>query len=283
MKYQCKDCGTIFDKKIDYCDCGNNTFEIIDEPPLKPLKQHKINLSKGEIISRIFFAFCLISSFIILFLVPVKKISPVEKTQPATPTATKEIPDIEKIWKETEKQPQPIYEETPEPVVIIQKIIRRIEEPQVVKSPPIKQQPVAKPVSKPVPQPVTQPKPKSQPVEQNKPVVSQPAESEKSKVIQTSQAVIRYKNALREMLLSKLAVTAINGEGTCIIKFRVDQNGKLTERGFVQYANNKSMNDAIYYMLMSVPKFQPPPVEYAGEIIQLKFYVNNGEYEISFI
>ena len=67
-----------------------------------------------------------------------------------------------------------------------------------------------------------------------------------------------------------------------MIKFRVNSDGKLVDRGFEQYANNKPMNDAIYYMLMSVPKVQPPPAEYGGEVIRLQFYINNGAYEISF-
>ena len=272
MRYKCKDCGAIFDRKIEYCDCGNNTFDIIDESPVKARTRQAVSLPQGEIVSRIFFALCVLLSFIILFL-PVKTVRNTSSETAVETKAPKEIPDIDKIWK----NPAPAaVEQEPAPVVIIQKIIKRTEVPQTIQPTPTKPKPVTPPA------PATKPKQQtvSHTTSQAQQVTQQP--STQNKPASNSQAVIRYKNALREMLLSKLAVATISGEGTCIIKFRVDENGKLIERGFVQYANNKQMNDAIYYMLMSVPKFQPPPSDYNGEVIRLQFYINNGEYEISF-
>ena len=34
--FKCKECGTEYETKPDYCDCGNNTFEeIISTPKVK--------------------------------------------------------------------------------------------------------------------------------------------------------------------------------------------------------------------------------------------------------
>ena len=30
--FKCKECGCEYDKKPDYCDCGNNTFDEISAP-----------------------------------------------------------------------------------------------------------------------------------------------------------------------------------------------------------------------------------------------------------
>ena len=36
-------------------------------------------------------------------------------------------------------------------------------------------------------------------------------------------------------------------------------------------------------MLMKLPVFNPPPQNYRGETVKMKFYINNGYYEISFL
>ncbi len=296
MKYRCKDCGAVYDKKIEYCECGNNTFDIWDTEVKKPALEQ----DRGLLLSWLFFAFCIILSLIILFVIPNGADSPAEKMPPVEKIVKQNnIPDIDDIWKDPvlpEPQPEPEETTTPEPVVIIQKIIKRIETPAV-------QQPqqIAKPVSKPVAQkPVVQ-KPAEQKVEQPKPVqkpqttqttqkpVQKPVVKEQSKpVVKTEQqpldsSVIKYRNILREVLLSKLNVGSVSGSGTCVIQFSVDSSGKLINRKFVRYANNKSMNDAIYYMMMSVPKFQPPPPAYKGETFKIQFTIDNGAYEISFL
>ena len=294
MKYRCKDCGAVYEEKIEYCECGNNTFDILEPAAQKPLKSPA---DKGLIISWAFFGLCLLLSLIILFVIP----NGGAKTPQAEPAAKTEIkkeniPDIDALWKDPvlpEPEPEPV-ETAPEPVVIIQKIIKRIETP--VQTPPAAkpaahktEQPVqqSKPVvqSTPVQKPVSQAvqKPAAQSVQ--KPVIKeQPVKKEQPKVSkQLDSSVIKYRNILREVLLSKLNVGSISGRGTCVIQFSVDNTGKLINRKFAEYANNKSMNDAIYYMMMSVPKFQPPPPAYKGETFKIKFTIDNGAYEISFL
>ena len=93
----------------------------------------------------------------------------------------------------------------------------------------------------------------------------------------------RYKNSLRYALLSKLDVVKITGEGDCAISFSFDANGKLLNRKFIYQSTNKSVNDQVYLMLMKLPVFNPPPKNYRGETVKMKFYINNGYYEISFL
>lgn len=96
-----------------------------------------------------------------------------------------------------------------------------------------------------------------------------------------SPTMLRYKNSLRSVLFSHLAVGSISGSGECSIQFAIDPNGKLINRKFSQESSNKALNDAVYYMLMSVPKFTPPPVEYDAQTIKMHFKIDNGNYEIS--
>ena len=93
--------------------------------------------------------------------------------------------------------------------------------------------------------------------------------------------MLRYKNLLRAALFSKFAVGSIQGSGECSIQFSVDKTGKLINRKFTKESSNKGLNDTVYYMMMSVPRFTPPPNEYNGEIIRMNFKINNGDYEIT--
>ena len=282
MKYRCKDCKAVYDDKPEYCDCGNNTFEeIIPASYVKSASYSKNFFDKNEIISWVIFSICLILALIILLLIPNGKPLP-KHIQHHEVETTKDIPDIEKIWKEGVK-PQPKTSAT-EPEIIIRKIIRRIEEPaaqektaqNAAPSHPTEQ------TSANLPKPAEKTQP-AQTQQDTRQEAIQKQETQETSANPNDPALIRYKNILREVLLSKLAVGSISGEGTCIIEFGIDSTGKLINRKFVQYADNKPMNDAVYYMMMSVPRFKAPPSSYNGEIIRLKFYINNGAYEISFV
>jgi hypothetical protein len=96
-----------------------------------------------------------------------------------------------------------------------------------------------------------------------------------------SAEMLRYKNNLRAALFSKFAVGSIQGSGECSISFSVDKTGKLTNRKFTKESSNKGLNDTVYYMMMSVPRFSAPPKEYSGETIRMNFKINNGDYEIT--
>lgn len=265
--YKCKECNTEYKVKPDYCDCGNDTFDYIEEKQPITLEQ------KAEIVSRIFFAICFIIAVSVWFIPMSKKVE--HQPKPAVKTNTA-IPDINKIWDDT-----PIYQP-------------KVEKP-VQKQEPIVLAPVQKKnLTKPNQPKITEPKTPApavpvvvqepvKVVELPKKIIEQPKKIEPSKPVYNpnSPAMIDYKTKLRATLFSKFAVGSIQGSGHCSISFSIDSTGKLTNRKFTKESENKSLNDTVYYMLMSVPKFSAPPAEYNGETIRMNFSINNGNYEIS--
>lgn len=272
--YRCKECNAEYKTKPDYCDCGNDTFDYIEE---KPAKQPITLEQKSEIVSRVFFALCLIIAICVWFI-PIKT-KPQHKPAPVVQTKTS-IPDINKIWNDT-----PIYQPKP---VITEPIILTPTEPVQKKNlvPPkvITPKQVTKPVEPVKPAPVVNINTKpAKPVVTPKPVVEPIVKLEPAKPVYNpnSPAMIDYKTKLRAKLFSKFAVGSIQGSGFCSISFSIDKSGKLINRKFTKESDNKSLNDAVYYMLMSVPTFSAPPAEYNGETIRMNFSINNGSYEIS--
>ena len=292
--FRCKECGCEFKIKPDYCDCGNNTFDEIPTAKISSMPDFR------QIISVMIFVLC-----IILAIIPwtikekTKSNKPAEKQEQP---AVKEIPDIDELWKSkpaknSEPKPQTKQAPTPAPVLTVTKT----PEPQA--TPP---KPTPKPSAKPVkktekPKPAQQPKKQTPPAQPkttsvNKPpkVVQKVAEQVANPKPKPKQSVskpkpvdmtplINYKNDLRIALLSKLNVPNIQGSGDCAVSFSIDSSGKLLNRAFVYKSSNKSVNDEVYYMLMRLPYFKKPPEIYKGETIKMKFYFNNGYYEISFI
>ncbi len=274
--FRCKECNTEYKIKPDYCDCGNDTFDFIEE---KQIKQPLTLEQKSEIVSRIFFAICLLIAIGVWFI-PMSK-----KTTSAKQTVTKpkihtSIPDINKIWNDT-----PIYQPKPqqtitEPIILTPTGNTPAQKKNIINTPVKDVKPKVQPKT-------TQklPAPKTETAKENVPVkvTETPKKVELPKPVYNpnSPAMIEYKTKLRATLFSKFAVGSIQGAGTCSISFSVDKNGKLINRKFTRQSDNKSLNDTVYYMLMSVPYFSTPPTEYNGEIIRMNFSVNNGDYEIS--
>ena len=189
---------------------------------------------------------------------------------------------------------------------------------QINKTTP-KNQPVINNQSKSTSKPVTQPKPvttQSKPsTSQSKPAATQPkpvtqnkktsnpnnlkpasaaqntsTQNVQNKAVENPKRVydpnnpemLKYKGSLRAALFAKLPVGSIQGSGSCSVQFSVDKSGKLINRTFTKQSENKSLNDAVYYMLMSVPHFASPPEGYNQEVIRMNITMNpDGSYEIS--
>ena len=52
--YRCRECHAEYKQKVEYCDCGNNTFDYIED--IKPVDEKKMHQpltieQKSEIIS----------------------------------------------------------------------------------------------------------------------------------------------------------------------------------------------------------------------------------------
>jgi hypothetical protein len=299
--YKCKECNAEYKIKPDYCDCGNDTFDYIEE--VVPTQHQTLTLEqKSEIISRVFFALCLLFAILVWFIPVAQKTQHQTKQKTNTVTTSTNIPDISKIWKDTPvktesvtqstQQVQPIQQEpiilTPTAPVQKKNLTSNVVKPQnttpvQTQKPKAVEKTVEKVTQKPVQKTVTTPT--STPVVVKEPVktVDTPKKVEPAKTVYNpnSTAMVEYKTKLRAKLFSKFAVGSIQGSGNCTISFAIDSNGKLINRKFVKESDNKSLNDAVYYMLMSVPNFSVPPAGYNGETIKMHFVINNGNYEIS--
>lgn len=323
--YICKECGTKYTKKVEYCDCGNNTFDYVEGkknvvPKQKSTKQPLTLEQKSEYLSRLFLIFCIILSAIV-WVIPVKVQQEVKKTAQITVEPVKNIPLIDKIWDDTPVYVEPqqedvVVNQTPivlnaipdyaKPIFKEQKansssninkqqkqvvqsnlsnkqVNQRIEQksqtPKKIETKQVQEQPktvqsktqsVSNINNLQTAKTIEQPKQQQVKVEQPKPAYNP-----------NSPNMLKYKGGLRAAMFSKFAVGSISGSGSCSVKFSVDPTGKLVNRGFVKQSDNKSLNDAVYYMMMSVPKYSPPPSEYHGETIQMNLKINNGDYEIS--
>lgn len=280
--FRCTDCNAEYKIKPDYCDCGNNMF---DEVPEQMPAHSYTAIPAGQIISIIIFVFCLILA-VIPWTIPAQKSKPVSSPAKLEKQEAN-IPDIDKIWNDKTAKALP-------PITAQQTAAESKKSPalRIVKS--TTQQPAKNNVtapkkqSKPEPQAKKQSsqKPKQQQtVNQNKKATATtlPASPKPQRPVMSKTEFENYKNGIRLALLSKLDLVKITGAGECAVKFSLAQNGKLINRGFLYQSNNKSLNDQIYYMLMRLPVYKTPPAGYSGEVIKLKFRIDNGAYEISFI
>ncbi len=283
--FKCRDCGCEYNIKPDYCDCGNDTFDEITPVETRP--------DIRQIFSVIIFVLCLI-----LAIIPwtIKDKTPKPAQTSKSEPIIKEIPPIEKIWDSTPteiKKPEPPKapeikepeqeclqiikpEEQPKKIQPAQKQeVKVSEKPKTVQQPkPTQKQEPPKQIKQPQPKPVQKPEIET---ESQRPQFTPPV----IKIDKTP--LINYKNELRIALLSKLNIPNIQGEGECAVSFSISQDGKLLNRSFIYKSSNKSVNDEVYLMLMRLPYFKQPPSLYKGETVKLKFYINNGTYEISFI
>lgn len=117
--YICRECKTEYKEKVDYCDCGNNTFDYVEDKMTIATTKTKSPMTleqKAELVSRIFFGICIILS-IIVWSIPIDK-NPPKRTTTPQPKQTQTdvyIPNINKIWDDT-----PIYQPKPQPTQQVQ-------------------------------------------------------------------------------------------------------------------------------------------------------------------
>lgn len=289
----CTECKAKYEQKPEYCDCGNNIFEeIVDikEEPVLPKefkKESAIQSDKSkpsfleqypeikrftnslDVLSTSIFVVCIILS--ILAWVFIGRENPnvsqhikiVGQTQQTIKKKQQQLPNVDSFWN----NPKPIVQKP-----VKAEKIENVQEENI-------QTPNPSEITKPMPQKVKMISPSSI---QNPTPKSNIVKPNKQKNSLNNAAMTQYKAALRQTLFSHLAVTSITGAGRCRVEFSVSPSGKLLNRKFAKLSDNKSLNDAVYNMLMSVPQYYPPPVGYNGEKIGLSFYFNNGYYEVSY-
>lgn len=296
--FRCTECSEEYKIEPDYCKCGNDEFEEITELQEKNISNGSKQISEkteSKIPLKLVFQISYIIFCIILAIIPwLFKTEKAAHTHEQTVSkTTQSIPDIENIW--TDKIETPTPQPKPESQIAknVENIINKVIEPksaqkdtsaktqpktqqnkQVKKTVQNKNQTAKPAAEKPkLPPSVLNPKPADTPKSQPKPKPPQ----------MNNQEFLQYKGEIRSALLSKLNITAVQGTGDCAVEFSIDNSGKLINRNFIYKSSNKSLNDEVYLMLMRLPYFKQPPQYYNGEKIRLKFYINNGYYEITFL
>jgi len=130
--YSCSECGTEFEVKPDFCDCGNDVFIEIEqkieikeekntatEPKKKKTFEEQYPVLNKFIqsldpISVIIFVACILLSIAsLVFIKPTQKVISNTNT---TNTQQKEIPDVESFWDDT--PPKPEIKEVKTPVIV---------------------------------------------------------------------------------------------------------------------------------------------------------------------
>lgn len=326
--YKCKECGTEYEIKPDYCDCGNDTFEEIlseqqtskndvtnvtklnnaekvkeekTEPKIEKseviperveVRQEKMKVTEPrnavqydysrlrqffDPISTTIFCVCIVLAILIVLFAGNSLIKKDSEKTTETPKQTQNlnIPDINKLWNSTPTKvtEQPKQIETP--------IQQEVEPSRTVELPKVKKQETKKSVVK----------SQNKTVSQNKPSTSQKQvyKSQTKNVAKTqpaqNTAVLKqefqnYKLSLRNRLASRMDFTRIVGDGECVVVFKIDASGKLTNRNFAKQSDNDSLNDVVYNAVMLTPTFNPPPKGYKGETFHLKVRMYSNNYEV---
>ena len=125
------------------------------------------------------------------------------------------------------------------------------------------------------------PEQKTQIVAKNKNITQTSASADDNTI--SVEEYLCYKNSLRNRLFANFPVLTVKGQGTAKIAFSVASDGKLTNRRFISQSGNKTLDDAMYHMLMRVPVFSAPPTGFEGREIMMQMDFNNGHYSFAFI
>ncbi len=235
--------------------------------------------------------------------------------------AERKVADINTFWNDTPPKPEPkIAKQTPttaENIVNqIINIIPKSDEPKpkttnttVQKPKTTAQKPVQTQTVKPKTQ-TTKPKIQTQkPVQTTKPQTTtqsqqqikpantiQPQPQNNSPQItynppqintvspqQAEQELKSFKRGLQSAYASRIKgnLLQVYGDGNCVIVFKVDSSGRITNRSFSKQSTNNTLNDAVYNSVMSMPSYKTPPSSYKGQTLHLSVSITNGMAQIS--
>ena len=269
-------------------------------------------------ISVVIFGLCIFLSVLSLIFIKPKEQNIAESPKPKA-SIERKVADINSFWNDTPPKPEVIVRNQ-EPTIASQitDMISKMSEPKPVQQtvkPKLQQ--TQKPVVQQKPQTSTKPaaqqpkkaqtttvKPtqtqtvKKQQTTTAKPSIQQPQQQTPQPVVQktvpqqptVNTAVIQaqaaqelksFKNGLRNTLFRKINFTKVYGDGSCIVDFRVDSTGRLTNKSFSKQSNNNTLNDEVYQAIMSTPVYKAPPNSYSGQILHFSVKFQGGQYEVS--
>ena len=286
---------------------SNEDLEFLYKPKFKNSKKNENDENKQKLLPIIIFVISIIISVILIaaaFVIPSanKNDSSAENkvTEKRTEKQAEITTDINDFWDNT-----PAADKTNDGVENQPVINTAPQKPAKETSQKPIQKPSAKPAQKPAEKSAPQQKVSKQvPKNTSKPQVAKEVQnktqsakpdiktesinkSEKEKPQKSNEEEIAklntYKVNLRQHLFSVFPVLTVQGSGTASVGFSVSSEGKLLNRRFISQSNNKSLNDAMYHMLMKSPTFTAPPSCYKGEEFILEMKFSNGKYSFSYI
>lgn len=303
-KYKCSECGQEYNDMPEYCDCGNDSFEAVEviEPSFdnayqaytgNKTQKNGYKSKRLEPYAIAVFVLCMILSLVILFI-PVS--SSTDKKSEEVKPKKQTLPSIDEIWNDITPQnevPQKTEQAVQTAADILENIKtnvqKNIQKPAVKKSQTV-QVKTAAPVKQQVVPKKSAPPKKTTSVSGTPAVQTQKTSAPKTSVPKTvkpainpavqKQALLNYKIALRNKIVSNINFGAIVGDGDCVISFKISQSGKLTNRAFAKQSANDSLNDAVYNGIMLTPAYNPPPSGYKNETLKLTVKMYGGNFEV---
>ena len=314
--FKCKDCGSEYKEKPDYCDCGNDTFdEIKDETigtidkteetktqqqkecdNIKPKSKKNEKPIKTDKISLLIFAVCLILSIIILFF-PVNTPVNTDNIKENNEQNIISIPSVNSIWDNSIPVVQKTELPKTEPVSSEETVVKK--NPKVNENTDNKKDLNTTPAKSETPKITkvkltknTTVKPKqtdsSVPKKQNEQITKQTQKptttvkpTSNTNNTQNEISLNSYKIGLRNKIGSHIDFASVAGDGACAVTFKIDVNGKLINRKFVQQSENTSLNDAVYNAMLAVPNYKTPPSTYKNNTLKLSVKFISGNFEVS--
>lgn len=314
--FKCKDCGSEYKEKPDYCDCGNDTFdEIKDETidtidkteetktqqqkesdNIKPKSKKNEKPIKTDKISLLIFVVCLILSIIILFF-PVNTPVNTDNIKENNEQNIISIPSVNSIWDNSIPVVQKTELPKTEPVSSEETVVKK--NPKVNENTDNKKDLNTTPVKSETPKITkvkltknTTVKPKqtdsSVPKKQNEQITKQTQKptttvkpTSNTNNTQNEISLNSYKIGLRNKIGSHIDFASVAGDGACAVTFKIDVNGKLINRKFVQQSENTSLNDAVYNAMLAVPNYKTPPSTYKNNTLKLSVKFISGNFEVS--
>lgn len=313
--YKCSDCGKEFTEKPEFCDCGNIFFEQITEQKQEKNKNEKIkpdinnkktkHKKTTDPVSIVIFVICIILSILSLIFIGNKTFDKTE-TIKSNPNSTenaqinKNIPSIDNLWKEPETEQTKTVEVPQKKELSTVKDVKEnnIKENKIKKETKKTIKPVVnenktgtKKNNQPAKIEAAQPKQNEQQkkiTEQDKQISQLPKEitlpvKPQVDIAAMKKELSQYKIELRNKIAADINFTRIIGDGKCIISFKINSNGELTNRTFLQKSDNDSLNDAVYSAIIKNPAYKNPPALYKNETLKFSVKIYGGQFEVNLI
>lgn len=86
---------------------------------------------------------------------------------------------------------------------------------------------------------------------------------------------------IRQEMLEDFDPQGITRSGYCIISFKINKEGKVYDKKFLQKSKVKPLNEKVTYMLDYAKAFQNPPLAFTDTPIDIEIGCTASETEVS--